>query len=53
MASIESKRSYPRLYGIADFSGKNIEMPVAEEDDYPFLPRSGGRYPQTGWAGDQ
>jgi phytanoyl-CoA hydroxylase len=30
-----AKRSSPRLYGIADFSGRKIEVPVAEEDDHP------------------
>jgi phytanoyl-CoA hydroxylase len=33
----ESKRSFPCLYGIADFSGRKIEIPVAEEDDHPYF----------------
>ena len=37
MVYTESKRSFPRLYGIADFSGRKIEVPVAEEDDYPYF----------------
>jgi phytanoyl-CoA hydroxylase len=37
MVSIEAKRSFPRLYGIADFSGRKIEVPVAEEDDHPYF----------------
>jgi len=37
MGDTGSKRSFPRLYGIADFSGRKIEVPVAEEDDYPYF----------------
>ncbi len=37
MVYSESKRSFPRLYGITDFSGRKIEVPVAEEDDYPYF----------------
>src|SRR5260370_41113930 len=37
MVYTEPKRSFPRLYGIADFSGRKIEVPVAEEDDYPYF----------------
>jgi phytanoyl-CoA hydroxylase len=37
MLYTESKRSFPRRYGIADFSGRKIEVPVAEEDDYPYF----------------
>jgi phytanoyl-CoA hydroxylase len=37
MAFSESKRSFPRLYEIADFSGRKIEVPVTEEDDYPYF----------------
>ena len=33
----EAKRSFPRVYKIADFSGRKIEVPVAEEDDYPYF----------------
>jgi phytanoyl-CoA hydroxylase len=43
MVSIESKRSYPRNYGIADFRGQKIEVPVAAEDDYPYFVRDRGR----------
>jgi phytanoyl-CoA hydroxylase len=39
MVYTEAKESFPRRYGITDFSGRKIEVPVAEEDDYPyFLP---------------
>ena len=37
MVHSEPKRSFPRLYGIADFSGREIEVPVAAEDDYPYF----------------
>jgi len=37
MAYAQSKRSFPRLYKIVDFSGKEIEIPVSEEDDYPYF----------------
>src|SRR5260370_2580950 len=37
MVYTEPKRSFPRLYGIADFSGRKIEVPVAEEDDYQYF----------------
>ena len=32
-----AETSFPRLYGIADFSGREIEVPVAAEDDYPYF----------------
>jgi phytanoyl-CoA hydroxylase len=32
-----SKRSLQRLYEIADFSGRKIVVPVAEEDNYPYF----------------
>jgi phytanoyl-CoA hydroxylase len=37
MVSSESKQSYPHLYAAADFGGQKIEIPVAEEDDYPYF----------------
>jgi hypothetical protein len=37
MIYTESKGSFQRLYRIADFSGRKIEVPVAEEDDYPYF----------------
>jgi phytanoyl-CoA hydroxylase len=37
MVYTEWTRSSPRLYGIADFGGREIEVPVAEEDDYPYF----------------
>jgi phytanoyl-CoA hydroxylase len=33
----EAKCSFLRVYAIADFSGRKIEIPVAEEDDYPYF----------------
>ncbi len=37
MVSGGSKRSSTRYYEIADFSGLKIDIPVAEEDDYPYF----------------
>ena len=37
MVYTKSKRSFPRRYGIADFSGRKIEIPVAEEDDHSYF----------------
>jgi phytanoyl-CoA hydroxylase len=37
MVRTESKGSLPRRYVIADFSDRKIEIPVAEEDDYPYF----------------
>jgi phytanoyl-CoA hydroxylase len=37
MISVEAKSSFPRRYGIADFSGRKIEIPVAEEDDHSYF----------------
>src|SRR6266850_272000 len=37
MVSVESERSFPCVYPIADFSGRRIEIPVAEEDDYRYF----------------
>ncbi|HEY3911733.1 MAG TPA: phytanoyl-CoA dioxygenase family protein [Stellaceae bacterium] len=37
MVYTEAKRSLPRRYRIADFSGREIEVPVAEKDDYPYF----------------
>jgi phytanoyl-CoA hydroxylase len=37
MVHTGSKPSFPRYYGIVDFSGRKIEVPVAEEDDYPYF----------------
>jgi phytanoyl-CoA hydroxylase len=37
MISGEAKSSFPRRYGIADFSGRKIEIPVAEEDDHSYF----------------
>jgi phytanoyl-CoA hydroxylase len=37
MVYTESKGSLPRRYGIADFSGYKVEVPVAEEDDDPYF----------------
>jgi phytanoyl-CoA hydroxylase len=37
MSHTEATASFPRLYGIGDFSGLKIEVPVAEEDDYPYF----------------
>ena len=33
MVGSEAQRSVPRVYGITDFGGRQIEVPVAEEDD--------------------
>jgi hypothetical protein len=33
----ESERSFPSLYRIENFDGREIEVPVAEEDDYPYF----------------
>lgn len=37
MVYTEARRSFPRLYGIADFDGRNIKIPVSEEDDYQYF----------------
>src|SRR5215472_15092662 len=37
MVYTESKGSFPRRFGIADFTGRKIEVPVAEEDDFPYF----------------
>jgi hypothetical protein len=37
MVNIQSRRSFPTLYEIADFSGRKIEVPVTEEDDYSYF----------------
>ena len=37
MVYTEAKRSFPRVYEIADFSGRKIEVPVAAEDDFPYF----------------
>jgi phytanoyl-CoA hydroxylase len=37
MVYTESEGSFPRRYRIADFNGWKIEVPVAEEDDYPYF----------------
>ena len=37
MVSSQSKRLFPHLYGISDFSGRKIDIPVAEEDDFPYF----------------
>jgi phytanoyl-CoA hydroxylase len=37
MVYIEPKPSSPRRYRIADFDGQQIEVPVAEKDDYPYF----------------
>jgi phytanoyl-CoA hydroxylase len=37
MVYAESKGSLSRGYEIADFSGRKIEVPVAEEDDHPYF----------------
>ena len=37
MVYSEPERSFPRLYGITDFNGRKIEVPVAEEDDNPYF----------------
>src|SRR5437879_1099618 len=37
MVYTESKGSFPTLYEIADFSGRKIEVPVTEEDDYSYF----------------
>jgi phytanoyl-CoA hydroxylase len=37
MICTESKGSLPRRYAIADFSGRQIEVPVAKEDDYSYF----------------
>jgi phytanoyl-CoA hydroxylase len=37
MVSVWSKRSSARYYEIADFSGQEIDVPVAEEDDFPYF----------------
>jgi phytanoyl-CoA hydroxylase len=33
MVDSEAERSVPRVYGITDFGGRQIEVPAAEEDD--------------------
>jgi phytanoyl-CoA hydroxylase len=37
MVYSEPERSFPRLYGITDFNGRKIEVPVAQEDDNPYF----------------
>jgi phytanoyl-CoA hydroxylase len=37
MVSVEMKQSSSRAFGIADFSGNKIEIPVAAEDDYAYF----------------
>jgi hypothetical protein len=37
MVYTESKRLFSRLYEIADFSGRKIAVPLAEEDDHPYF----------------
>lgn len=37
MVYSQSEQSSPRVYRILDFSGEEIEVPVAEEDDYPYF----------------
>ena len=37
MVYTDSKRSFPQLYRMSDFSGRKIDIPVAEEDDFPYF----------------
>jgi phytanoyl-CoA hydroxylase len=37
MVNFQSRRSFPTLYEIADFSGRKIEVPVTEKDDYSYF----------------
>jgi phytanoyl-CoA hydroxylase len=37
MVTTQSRRSFPALYEIADFSGRKIEVPVTEQDDYSYF----------------
>jgi phytanoyl-CoA hydroxylase len=37
MAYTETTQWSPRLYGIADFDGQKINVPVTEEDDFPYF----------------
>ena len=37
MVHTDSKGLFPRRYEIADFSGQKIEVPVADEDDFPYF----------------
>jgi phytanoyl-CoA hydroxylase len=37
MVYTEPKELFPRLYRIVDFSGRKIEVPVTEEDDYSYF----------------
>jgi phytanoyl-CoA hydroxylase len=37
MVYTDSKRLFPRRYGTVDFSGRKIDIPVAEEDDYSYF----------------
>src|SRR5260370_15724899 len=33
----QSRRSFPTLFEIPDFSGRKIEIPATEEDDYTYF----------------
>src|SRR5258708_37106 len=37
MVSTESKSPIPRFYQIAGFSGRNIDIPISDQDDYAYF----------------